>query len=261
MCKIDVSCIFSIIYKCVMALSILLISGLFAQENKPIIGVLGLDNGGGVGNWVIDSVCNRISMLIEKEPSKYLVLKREFIPIVLQEQGFTVSNEICFRIEGLAASGLLLSADEMIGGSIKKDTNGITVELIRIRVNDRIQLAAHKITTILSRQDFLDLELPGVVEALISNSKPDGLKTGIKPSLVTQVSEDKVSVVTDTRSKHSNIKQHGKGKGIRLLTTSIILTGAAAAGAFYYLRSHRDTPSEAPFDNDIPFGNLPTRMP
>lgn len=87
MCKIVISDLLSAFNKMVRTtLFFGIFSALIAQENKPVIGVLGLDNGGGVGKATIDTICNRISTLVDNS-SKYLVLQRDFIPVVLEEMG------------------------------------------------------------------------------------------------------------------------------------------------------------------------------
>lgn len=223
-----------------------------AQENKPVIGVLGLDNGGGVGEATIDTICNRISTLVDNS-SKYLVLQRDFIPIVLEEMGFRITNGISSSIEGLAAAGLLLSADEMIGGSIVKNGDGITLELLRIRVSDRAQLAKQKITTVLGRQEFVDLELPGIVDNLISESQlvvQEKSSTRYK----THVVENSASAISDSKSKQKNSKNKRKRRAISFLTTGVVIGAAAATGAIYYFKDNSSTATE-----EVPLGTLPHR--
>lgn len=251
--KIAISELLSIYNK--MMITVLFISvfsaPINAQENKPVIGVLSLNNGGGVGKATIDTICNRISTLVDNS-SKYLVLQRDFIPIVLEEQGFTIANEICSSIEGLAAAGLLLSADEMIGGSVIKNGDGITLELLRIRVSDRAQLARQKITTFLSRQDFLNLELPEVVDNLISESQLTAQKeTEHSEEMYTDENNNSVSI---TKQKNQSSKR--KRRAIGFLTTGVVIGAAAATGAIYYFRgvSETETPSE-----EVQFGTLPQR--
>lgn len=225
-----------------------------AQENKPVIGVLGLDNGGGVGEATIDTICNRISTLVDNS-SKYLVLQRDFIPIVLEEMGFTITNGISSSIEGLAAAGLLLSADEMIGGSLVKNGDGITLELLRIRVSDRAQLAKQKITTALGRQEFIDLELPEVADNLISESQLTAQReTNLSGEKYGE--ENNSSVISDPKAKQKNQSGKRKRRAIGFLTTGVIIGAAAAAGTIYYLGDRAEASSE-----EVPLGTLPQRTP
>lgn len=248
--KIAVSGLLSIFNKLVIALlSVGLFSGLKAQEDKPIIGVVGLDNRGGIGEAAIDTLCNRISTLLENS-SKYLVLQRDFVPIVLQEQGFMITSGICSSIDGLTAAGLLLSADEVIGGSIIKDGNGITLELMRIRVSDRTQLAKQKITSFLSRQDFLNFELPGVVGKLISEPQMPARREA-KLSEDQRENESNFSVVSD-----SKVKRKRKRRAISFITTGVVIGAAAAAGSIYYLGDRAEKTSD-----ELPLGTLPQRTP
>lgn len=251
--KIVVSELLSIFGKTTIVILLCVVWEVIAQENKPVIGVLGLDNGGGIGVSVMDEVSNQISNHLEKEPSKYLVLKREFIPMVLQEQGFTISDGIYSRIEGLAAAGLLLSADEMIGGTISKSGDGITIELIRIRVSDRSQIATQKITTVLGRQDFINLELPGIVGNLISESQlvvQEKYSTPYK----THVVENSASAISDSKSKQKNSKNKRKRRAISFLTTGVVIGAAAATGVIYYFKDNSSTATE-----EVPLGTLPHR--
>jgi len=223
-----------------------------AQENKPVIGVLGLDNGGGVGEATIDTLCNRISLLVEKS-SKYLVLQRDFIPIVLQEQGFTITNEICSSIEGLAAAGLLLSADEVIGGSLIKNGDGITLELIRIRVSDKAQVARQKIATALGRQDFINFELPKIVDNILS--EPVLTAQGEKKlSSETHDYENNISGIYEPKEKKKNQSNKHKKRAISFLTAGLVVGAAAVTGVIYYLGDRTETLSE-----DVPLGTLPQR--
>lgn len=239
-----------------MMITALLICVVFApivaQENKPIIGVLGLNNRGGVGKATIDTICNRISTLVDNS-SKYLVLQRDFIPMVLEEQGFTITSEICTSIEGLAAAGLLLSADEVIGGSVLKNDDGITLELIRIRVSDRAQLARQKITTALGRQEFIDLELPEVTDKLISESQlPAQRETNLSGE--TYAEENNSSVISDKKAKQKNQSSKRKRRAISFLTAGVVIGAAATTGAIYYLKDNGNTASE-----EVPLGTLPHR--
>ncbi len=227
-----------------------IVFGPVAQENKPVIGVLGLENGGGIGEAAIDTLCNRISTQVENS-SKYLVLQREFIPMVLQEQGFTVIDGICSSFEGLAAAGLLLSADEMIGGSIIKDSDGITLELLRIRVSDRAQLAKQTITTLLSRQDFLNLELPELVNTLIKESQLAAQEKNHTSGEA--LAKNRKSGISDSNARE---KSKRKRRAIGFITTSVLTGAAAAAGAIYYFGDRTSATSD-----EVPLGNLPNRNP
>ena len=79
-----------------------------AQQDLPVIGVLGLKNKGGVSQSTIDTICNRVSGIIEGS-RKYYVLNREFIPMVLDDGGFTISENGYTQEGELSAAGKLLS--------------------------------------------------------------------------------------------------------------------------------------------------------
>lgn len=256
----------SYLFRNCILLSLCLCSGLFAQEDKPVIGVLGLDNGGGITGSVIDTVCNRISALIDKT-QKYYVLQRDFIPPVLEEQGYIVTSGACSKAEGLSAAGTLLSADQMVGGKILKGESGITLTLQRIQVSNLSLLASRQITTVLPRQEFLDTELPKMVSALLEDSQEKNQPVASmkkqnrkKETVLLTADKTAVSIPADNPKEKINpviVEKRKKRVPLLIIFSSVVASGAAAAGAYVY---HKDHQSNSPvISTDLPLGELPER--
>lgn len=157
-----------LLYQWVIFLLLLISSNVFTQDTKPVIAVLHLDNEGGVSETVIDTICNRISMLIEKT-QRYYVFKREFISPVLEESRFTVLNGIYSLKEELAAAGTLLSVDEIIGGIIYRENSSINIILKRIDVHNQKQVSSVQFTSAVSKQEFMGIQLPILVERILES--------------------------------------------------------------------------------------------
>ncbi len=219
-----------------------------AQENLPVIGVLGLTNGGEISPVTVDSICNKISDLIE-QTQKYYVLKREFIPPVLQEQGMTITNTLCSQKEGLAAAGNLLSADQMVGGTISRRDGKFTLDLIRINVLNRNLLSSQQITV---DSLLIGRKLPGIVDVLIRDDRnvnsPGSTAISGNTGADLKKTDDKKDLV---------IKEKKRGKGpLLVILSGIILAGGAAAGAYVYHERNGGGDLNTP---DVPLTDLPVR--
>ena len=199
---------------------------LFSQDDLPIIGVLGLHNGGGVSQPTIDSICNRITRILE-ESGKYYVLNREFIPIVLREQNFAISDETYTDKSKLTTAGKLLSADEIISGSINRKNGKVALELSRSLLSDNMQLA-HKMVyeDNLPKDFFMEIELPRLVDTLLANSSGE---------------------------QKAIVKKRSRKAGI-LTTISALAVSGVAAGIYLYLE--RESGESG---SDVPLSGLPIR--
>jgi len=218
-----------------------------AQDNLPVIGVLGLANNGGLHTDTVDSICNRISDLIEKT-QKFYVLKREFIPPVLHEQGMTINNTTCSQKEGLFAAGNLLSADQMIGGTISKKEGKLSIDLLRVNVLNRITLASQQISTKSSFKELIDLELPVIIEALLYDEKSIN-----GPSTTALNSDIKGEMVPSENNQI--IREKRKRRGPLWFIMSGILLAGGAAGAYIY----HEKVGANPGTPDVPLSDLPVR--
>jgi len=208
----------------------------FAQEDKPVIGVLGLDNRGGLTDLTIDTICNKISDLMEQFQNFY-VLKREFIPPVLEEQGFTISKGACSQKEILVAAGILLSADQMIGGTIQQDGDKLNIEFQRVKVQNRKVLGTQQISSSSSRKELMEFELPVIIEALLYDMEES-------PSPVPTAAVDKTKTVAeDTKRSDAPVIRERRRK-FPLLITMLGIGLAGAAGAYIYHEKHNP-------DNDV----------
>lgn len=232
-----------------------------AQDYKPVIGVLGLENGGGITESVIDTICNRISYLVECTQG-YFVLQRDFIPPVLQEQGFTITSDIYSQVEGLALAGTFLSADQMIGGSISKGSEGINISIQRIQVHNRTLISNCQKIIILSKQEFLEMELPKMVKDVLMGSQ-------INTSVISETqleenqglsngNDDKIKYNADTlKEVKPVIAEKRKSKvPIWIILSGVVVSGAAAGAYLYYEKSQSESPEVTP---DLPLGELPIR--
>ena len=203
----------------------------FSQENKPVIGVLGLENQGGLTESVVDSICNRISELIDQS-QKYLVFQREFIPPTLEAQGFKLSGMICSQKEGLAAAGNLLAADQIVGGTVKRENNVLTLEVQRITVIDRQLLCTEKIVSTGSKQDVLNVELPEMVTRLLTDTPVQNIP--IKKDVTIAKKRNKTPL---------------------LVILGTLTAGGIAAGVYAIYESINKADSEP----DVPLDELPQR--
>lgn len=226
---------------------ITIVETISAQENLPVIGVLGLTNNGGISTLTVDSICNKISDLVE-QTQRFYVLKREFISPVLQEQGMTINNLLCSQKEGLAAAGNLLSADQMIGGTILRKEGKLSINLLRINVLNRIQLSSQRIEA----SNILALEngLQKIIESLLNDSSSIMIQKPLVLSPNTNV-ENKNEL-----KEPSVIQEKRKKKGPILILLSAILIAGGAAGAYVYHESM------GPDQNipDVPLSDLPSRI-
>lgn len=232
-----------------------------AQDDKPVIGVLGLENGGGITESVIDTICNRISYLVELTQN-YYVLQRDFIPPVLQEQGFTITSGICSQVEGLALAGTFLSADQMIGGSISKGAAGITISIQRIQVHNRTLICYCQKNVLISKQEFLEMELPKMVNDILSD--PQNKAPVISESQLngnhglSNGKDDKIKFSTDTlKGVKPIIAEKRKNRApIWIILSGVVVSGAAAGAYLYHEKNHPESPEVTP---DLPLGELPVR--
>lgn len=209
-------------------------SEILSQDTKPVIGVLGLDNSsGGISDNMTSAICDSISSLIEQSDN-YLVLKREFIPPVLEAQGFNVSNIICSQKEGLAAAGTLLSADEIIGGSVSRENGTLSLSLQRIKIINRTQLAFEHISSSVSKDAFFSNILPRITRELLKNPEP--VVSKVEPDINAQITE-----------------KPKRRFPIWTVLSGIAIAGAATGAYFYYENNDTD---DSP---GVPLGELPVR--
>lgn len=138
----------------------------FSQGTKPIIAVIHLDNDGGVSEPMIDTICDRITTLIEKT-QRYYVFRREFITPVLEESRFTVLNGIYSLKEELAAAGALLSVDKVIGGIISRENGNLNLTLKLIDVHAQLQLSSVQFSRAVSKSEFMEIQLSNMVSELL----------------------------------------------------------------------------------------------
>jgi hypothetical protein len=229
------SCLVSVLLKIFSFVFIFSFSEILSQGTKPVIGVLGLDNSdGGVSEEMTGRMCDSISALIE-QTDRYLVLKREFIPPVLEAQGFSISNTICSQREGLAAAGTLLSANEIIGGSVSRKNGTLSLSIQRIKIINIEQLAFEHISTSVSKEVFFSNILPRVVNELLKDVEP---VTSPEPDIKPQITE--------------NSKRRFP---IWTLLSGIAIAGAATGAYFYYEKNEPDKT----IPSGVPLGELPAR--
>lgn len=249
----------------------------FSQDAKPVIAVLGLDNEGGISETVIDTICARISVSIETIQSHY-VFQREFIPPVLEESGFVIKNGTYSRKEELAKAGILLSADEIIGGSISRQDGNLTLILKRIDVRSRDELSIQKLSTNLSKQEFLDLQLPELVNGLLTsgNKNITGVSTQtdnnqINTSNVENIAQNAIdsagisnsieprnSLESDKDTKKSVINKKRKRKAPLWIAISGVAIAGAATGAYLYFERGKTDGSDP--QEDVSLYPLPDRI-
>lgn len=204
----------------------------YSQDDQPVIGVLGLENQGGLSDLVVDTICNRISELID-QTQKYLVLQREFIPPTLEAQGLMVSPMMCSQKEGLAAAGNLLSAQELIGGTIKREGGVFTLDVMRIKVVNRQLLSSQKIVSTGTKQDILNVELPKLVDKLLKDTPVDDAPVSTK----------------------TVVKEKKRSKAPLAVLLGTLTAGGIAAGTFAVIEATK-TDSR----NDVPLDGLPERV-
>lgn len=160
MCKIDF--MFSYLSRIPVLIFFFLCAGTFSQTIKPVIGVVGLENQGGLTRTEVDSICNRITE-IAAQIEKHELLERKYIVPTLEEQGFEVYSEFSSQKDALIAAGHLISANEIIGGTIKREKKVLTLELKHIDVMNSTVLTAEKFVFSDTRHVFFADELPSLV--------------------------------------------------------------------------------------------------
>lgn len=248
-----------------------IVTNIYAQNAKPVLAILGLDNSGGISETVIDTICNRISALIEKK-QKYYVFQREFILPVLNESGFTVTNGTNSQIDELIRAGTFLSADEIIGGSIFRVNGNLNLSLIRIDVTKRIKLSSLEIRSDLSKQDFLEFELPRLVDNIITNlhTKKDSVILSTQDSnnpftnienegqvKIETTKADKSIISDNLESKNLIItEKHRRRAPVWILMSGIALAGAVTGAYLYHEKMESDNSDNS---SDIPLSELPVR--
>ncbi|MDO5575884.1 MAG: hypothetical protein Q4F84_02290 [Fibrobacter sp.] len=177
-----------------------------------------LDNtSGGITDGLVKVMCDSISNMIEKS-NRYYVYKREFIEPVLVEQKFETSNMVWSQADGLTAAGNLLSVDQVIGGSVSRDGNMLSLKLERISVADKTILASVYILSKATKRELFSTILPGKVDELLINTKP----------MFSSTENQDISPQTTIKSK-------GKFPIWTCLTTLIV--AGAAAGTYFALEN------------------------
>lgn len=250
-----------ILFKCIIIiLYITLIT--FSQDSKPVIAVLGLDNNGGVSKTVIDTICNRISFLIEKDQN-YYVFQREFIAPLLEESGFAIFDGIYSLREKLISAGTLLSADEIIAGSISRKNGYLSLIINRIDINRKYQLSIQKVSCTVSKRVFLEHELPKVVNSLFLNyhdiKYKDSNDNTVKNNDISNINIEGIQKLNSCAQENRStqlITKH-KNRALWIIFSTIVLAGTAVSAYMYYDNNHL---YKGPSSNNVPLDNLPIRI-
>lgn len=256
--------------------SFIIIFNAYSQDIKPIIAVPGLDNKGGISEALIDTICTRISTIIETT-KKYYVFQREFIPIVFKESGFTVTNGIYSITEKLVDEGVLLSVDEIIGGTISRKNGSLELILKRIDVNQKIQLSIQEHTTSITKKEFLEIQLPQLVTNLLLNGQnienipaipvSENPESNISDSTCNNKNTEKITNHAEKIEIISNIEKqdtkspvirekHRKKAPILIVISGVVLAGAATGAYLYYDSKEHGNPN---IPQDVPLDPLPDR--
>jgi hypothetical protein len=173
---------------------------------------------------------------------RYIVIDSGLMLAILKAQNILVSPP-CSSVASLTNLGALLSVREMVGVSIDRKGNRVSVRLVRVDVvNQRVIKSLSK-EILATREAFLARVLPEMTTELLMQDRPSH-------EMATSLANDS-SVAPGNRQGYSH-----RSIFLSPYTWIGVTAAAIAGGIFYFSRFSGGTTSQ---DGEIPLNNEPIR--
>ena len=138
--------------------------------NPELIAVLDLKTAGEVIQTDVDDICRAISDNLSYD-MRYVTFNRDDLPDLLQNLGID-TKKTCAKAACLAKTGKTIGASTVIGGRVERRGKELTLELLRVDVENAQTKKTVSHTSTAGKYEFIHSEIPRIVDDLMSPEKP-----------------------------------------------------------------------------------------
>lgn len=141
----------------------------FPLSAQNYLAVMDLVSDGSVNKSALVALSDKISQSIPD--NSYSQFDRSIMPEILKQFSLDDSSFACYEPQCLIVIGNLIGANTLIGGFISRNNNETSLTLNLIDVASRSTLNSVTISSNSPRSQFLQTEIPGIVNKLLNKSQ------------------------------------------------------------------------------------------
>jgi len=234
------------LYRILMAAVLLAAPFSYGQEAN-VIAVSELVNCSGISKGDMDTITQRIRLSFAQSKD-FIIIDKKLMTDILHAQNVS-SCPACSTMECLTGLGKLLTAKTMIGGSIGRKENKVTVHLLMIDAEKKriINRVSREVTA--TKAALLNTYIPQTLAALLSQPSQKGKQTIAESSPPSSLPED--------------TKNNKKRRSIMASPLSWVGISAVLISGGFLAWSHHSDKGKTPgsTNSDISINDAPTRTP